>query len=113
MLDHVNKGKCKKVIASASKMQRRHAGIPVLDIKAKRREVNSLLDELHRDAKRSFVKERSHRSELLEQTVDSVTSWLNDIWTVVYEHNVDFVLAHECLLFTMNTLDQIGHGRAR
>ncbi len=94
-------------------MQRRHAGIPVLDLKAKKREVNTLLDELHRDAKRSFVKERSHRSELLDQTVDSITSWLNDIWRVVYEHNVDFVLAHECLLFTMNTLDQIGHGRAR
>ncbi|RPD55127.1 hypothetical protein L226DRAFT_554852 [Lentinus tigrinus ALCF2SS1-7] len=112
LLDQVNKGKCKKVLASASKMQRRHAGIPVLDIKAKKREVNTLLDELHRDAKRSFVKERSHRSELLEQTVESVTSWLNDIWRVVYEHNVDFALAHECLLFTMNTLDQIGHGRA-
>ncbi|TFK83254.1 hypothetical protein K466DRAFT_589876 [Polyporus arcularius HHB13444] len=112
LLDQANKGKCKKVLASASKMQRRHAGIPVLDLKAKKREVNTLLDELHRDAKRSFVKERSHRSELLDQTVDSITSWLNDIWRVVYEHNVDFALAHECLLFTMNTLDQIGHGRA-
>ncbi|KAI0751841.1 hypothetical protein C8Q80DRAFT_1159709 [Daedaleopsis nitida] len=112
LLDHVSKGKVKKVVASASRMQRRHAGIPILDLKAKQREINSLLDDLHRDAKRSFVRERSHRSDLLEQTVDSVTSWLNDIWRMVYEHNVNFMLAHRCLLFTVTTLDQIGHGRA-
>lgn len=94
-------------------MQRRHAGIPVLDLKAKQREVNALLDELHRDAKRSFVKERSHRTELIEQTVESVTSWLNDIWCIVYEHNVDFLLAHRALIFVVNVLDQIAHGRAR
>ena len=94
-------------------MQRRHAGIPTLNIKAKQREVNWLLDELHRDSKRSFVKERSNRTELLQQTVESVTCWLNDIWKIVYEHNVDFMLAHRCLLFTVNTLDQVGHGRSR
>ena len=113
LLDSASKGKRKKLFASASKMQRRHAGIPNINIKAKQREVNWLLDELHRDAKRSFVKERSHRSEILEQTVLSVTCWLNDIWRLVYEHNVDFMLAHRCLIFTVNTLDQIGHGRAR
>ncbi|KAL1939715.1 hypothetical protein VTO73DRAFT_9748 [Trametes versicolor] len=112
LLDLVSKTKCKRVLASAAKMQRRHAGIPVLDLKAKQREVNALLDELHRDAKRSFVKERSHRTELIEQTVESVTSWLNDIWCIVYEHNVDFLLAHRALIFVVNVLDQIAHGRA-
>lgn len=113
LLDSVSKGKRKKALASASKMQRRHAGIPTLDLRGKQREVNWLLDELHRDTKRSFVKERSHRSEILEQTVQSVTGWLSDIWRVVYEHNVDFMLAHRCLIYTVNTLEQIGHGRAR
>ncbi|EIW62188.1 uncharacterized protein TRAVEDRAFT_45023 [Trametes versicolor FP-101664 SS1] len=112
LLDLVSKTKRKRVLASAAKMQRRHAGIPVLDLKAKQREVNALLDELHRDAKRSFVKERSHRTELIEQTVESVTSWLNDIWCIVYEHNVDFLLAHRALIFVVNVLDQIAHGRA-
>ncbi|KAI0771684.1 hypothetical protein BD413DRAFT_693192 [Trametes elegans] len=112
LLDLVNKSKCKRVLSSAAKMQRRHAGIPVLDLKSRQREVNALLDELHRDAKRSFVKERSHRTELIEQTIESVTSWLNDIWRIVYEHNVDYMLAHRCLLFVVNVLDQIAHGRA-
>ncbi|KAM5540733.1 hypothetical protein V8D89_005764 [Ganoderma adspersum] len=111
LLDKASKGKRKRILASASKMRRRHAAIPVLDLRSKKREVNGLLDELHRDAKRSFVRERSHRNELLEQTVESVTCWLNDIWRVVYEHNVDFLLAHKCLIFTVNTIDQIGHGR--
>ncbi|KAH9936825.1 uncharacterized protein BXZ73DRAFT_89313 [Epithele typhae] len=112
LLDSTSQSKKRKILKSASRMKRRHANIPVLDIKAKKREVNSLLDELHRDSKRSFIKERSHRAELLEETVESVTSWLNDIWRVVYEHNVDFMLAHRCLLFTVNTLYQVGHGRA-
>ncbi|KAI9059066.1 hypothetical protein FKP32DRAFT_1596723 [Trametes sanguinea] len=113
LLDHVNKSKSKRVLASAAKMQRRHAGIPIIDLKSKQREVNALLDELHRDAKRSFVRERSHRTELMEQTVESVTGWLNDLWRLVYEHNVDFLLVHRCLLFVVNVLDQIAHGRAR
>ena len=94
-------------------MQRRHTGIPTINIKAKQREVNWLLDELHRSNKRSFIRERSQATELLEQTVESVTCWLNDIWRLVYEHNVDFMLAHRCLIFTVNTLDQVGHTRAR
>ena len=113
LLDQASKARRKKVLASAAKMQRRHARIPVLDLRSKQREVNALLDELHRDAKRSFVKDRSRRTELLEQTIESVTCWLNDIWRVVYEHNVDFMLAHKCLIFTINAIDQIGHGRAR
>ena len=94
-------------------MQRRYARIPVLNLRSKQREVNALLDELHRDAKRSFVKDRSRRTGLLEQTIESVTCWFNDIWRVVYEHNVDFMLAHKSLIFTINAIDQIGHGRAR
>ncbi|KAI8984817.1 hypothetical protein BD414DRAFT_489320 [Trametes punicea] len=113
LLDQVNKRRCKRVLASAAKMQRRHAGIPVIDLKSKQREVNALLDELHRDAKRSFVRERSHRTELIEQTVESVTCWLNDLWRLVYEHSVDFLLVHRCLLFVVNVLDQVAHGRAR
>ncbi|KAI0352481.1 hypothetical protein OH77DRAFT_1513254 [Trametes cingulata] len=112
LLDHVPKSKSRRVLASAAKMQRRHAGIPVIDLKAKQREVNALLDELHRDSKRAFVKERSRRTELIEQTVESVTTWLNDIWSLVYEHNVDFMLAHRCLHFIVNVLDQVAHGRA-
>ncbi|KAH9922706.1 uncharacterized protein B0H18DRAFT_1016536 [Fomitopsis serialis] len=88
-----------------------HADIPVLDLRAKRLEVNALLDELHRDSKRSFVKERSMKKELISETVDSLTNWLSDIWRVVYEHNVEFVHAHKCLLFVAGTIDHMISGR--
>jgi len=111
LLNQVHKGRSKKILSHAARLRKRHSSIPVLDLKAKRMEINALLDELHRDAKRSFVKERSNKKGLLSETVYSLTDWLNDIWTTVYEHNVDFVHAHKCLLFVAGTLDHIGNGR--
>lgn len=110
LLNLVEKGRSKKVLTYAKRLQKRHAGIPVLDLRAKAIEVNALLDELRRDAKRAFVKERSNKGELLNETIDSLTDWLNEIWSVVYEHNVDFMHAHKCLLFVADTLDRIGNG---
>ncbi|KAG6811965.1 hypothetical protein H0H92_005069 [Tricholoma furcatifolium] len=74
--------------------------MPRLDIKGKKREVNGLMEALNRDAKLSFSKDRSNRDELLSEVVDSLTCWLNDIWSVAYEFHGDFELAHKCLLLT-------------
>ncbi|KZT13272.1 uncharacterized protein LAESUDRAFT_669733 [Laetiporus sulphureus 93-53] len=112
LLNHVEKNRSKMVLARAAELKARHTGMPTLDLRSKRIEVNALLDELHRDAKRSFVKERSQRHELLNEIVDSLTDWLNDIWSVVYEHNVNFVQAHKCLLFIAGTLEHISSGRS-
>ncbi|OCH93273.1 hypothetical protein OBBRIDRAFT_339305 [Obba rivulosa] len=111
LLNSVEKPRARKVLSAATSLQRRHAKIPVLDLRAKKYEINALLDELHRDAKRSFIKDRSHRSDLLTETVDSLAEWLSDIWSVVYEHNVEFLHAHKCLLFAASTLEHIGSGR--
>ncbi|KZT74613.1 hypothetical protein DAEQUDRAFT_753988 [Daedalea quercina L-15889] len=111
LLNHVERSHWKKALSRASDFQARHADIPVLDLRAKRLEVNALLDELHRDSKRSFVKERSMKRELISETVDSLTNWLSDIWRVVYEHNVEFMHAHKCLLFIAGTLDHMISGR--
>jgi hypothetical protein len=85
--------------------------MPVLDIKAKRKEINGLLDELNRDAKRAFIKERSNKEELLHEAVESIVVWLNDVWSVAYEYNVDYSLVHRCLLLCADVLDQIGNTR--
>jgi hypothetical protein len=66
-----------------------------------------LLNELTRDAKMSFIKERSNRDELLAEIIHSLVSWLNDIWSVVYENHVNFLLAHTCLLFVADALVQL------
>jgi hypothetical protein len=55
----------------------------------------------------SFIKERSNRDELLAEIIHSLISWLNDIWSIVYENHVNFLLAHTCLLFVADALVQL------
>lgn len=66
-----------------------------------------MLKELLKDTKRSYVVDSSNRAEILEEIVGSLAMWMNDVWTVVYEHNVDFAQAHDCLLFVSATLERI------
>lgn len=114
LIDLVPKNKSKKVLAAATRLQARHKNVPTLDLRTKRKQVNALMDELNRDAKSAFIKERSNRDELLFELIDSLTSWLNAIWSVAYEHNVNFVHAHSCLLFVADVFTQLfesaGHG---
>lgn len=102
------------VIKSVTHLQSKYGGIPTLDLKGKKKELYGLLDDLARDSKRAIVRERSNREELLAEIVDSMLNWLNDIWTVVYEYNVNFDQAHACLLFvaeilsTLNSIPKMG-----
>ncbi|KAF9236903.1 hypothetical protein BU15DRAFT_63625 [Melanogaster broomeanus] len=109
LLNAVPKDRQKKATASATEMQRRYARMPSLNLKGKKSEICGLLLELSRDAKRSIVKERSRREELLSEAVDSLAQWLNDIWKVVYEYRTNFRMAHACLLFACDAMDQIGN----
>ncbi|EGO01413.1 hypothetical protein SERLA73DRAFT_85050 [Serpula lacrymans var. lacrymans S7.3] len=111
LLDLVSKDKSKKIVASASRHHKKFSQLPSLDLKAKRAEINGLLDELNRDSKRSFVKERSNVEELLMETIDSLLDWLNNIWQVVYEFRTNYSLAHTCLLFASDVLENIANAR--
>ncbi|KAF8838669.1 hypothetical protein BDN67DRAFT_67338 [Paxillus ammoniavirescens] len=108
LLDVVPKDRRKKAIAPAAEMQKRYAHMPSLNLKAKKSEICTLLLELSRDSKRSLIKERSRREELISEAVDSLAQWLNDVWKVIYEYRTNFKLAHGCLLFACDALDQIG-----
>lgn len=88
-------------------MQSKYSKAPELDLRAKKRQIGALLEDLAKDAKIAIVPERSHRDELLAEIVHSLLSWLNVIWSVVYEHNVQFVTAHRCLLFVAEALIQL------
>ncbi|KAL1743289.1 hypothetical protein HDZ31DRAFT_83529 [Schizophyllum fasciatum] len=107
MLDRVPKDHSKKVLSSAARTKARYATMPTLDLKGKRREMESVLDELTRDAKRAFVKERSARDELLEEAVDTIVGWLSDIWRAVYEFRAGFAHAHACLLWVAAAVSEI------
>jgi hypothetical protein len=109
LLDLVPKDSRNSAAASAADMHRRYARMPALNLKAKKAEIAALLLELSRDSKRALVKERSRREQLLSEAVDTLAKWLNEIWRVVFEFRTHFALAHACLLFACDALDQIGN----
>ncbi|KAG6840870.1 hypothetical protein C0991_003590 [Blastosporella zonata] len=74
--------------------------MPKLDLKGKKKEIGYLMEALHLDTKLAITKDRSNREELQAEVVDSLTSWLNDIWSVAYEFHDNYLQAHVCLLFT-------------
>lgn len=94
-----------KVINSAKEMQTRFMAIPKLDYFAKRTELEGLLNEIERDQKQSlYIKERSTREKLIEETIDSLSTWVNDIWSVIFEYQTNFRMAHQCLLLQAEIL---------
>ncbi|KAF5372000.1 hypothetical protein D9615_008131 [Tricholomella constricta] len=99
LLDSIPKEKSDHVISVASEFKTRLQPMPKLDLKSKKKEVNFLMQALSRDAKTAMTKERSNREELLAEVVDSLTDWLSDIWSVVYEFRDSYLQAHVCLLF--------------
>jgi hypothetical protein len=98
MLNLVQRDKSRKVLVAARRLRERSKKVPTLDIRVKKNEVNDLLDELEQDAKRSFVRDRSNKEEVLSEVVNSLVEWLSSIWSTMYEHKVNFAQAHSCLL---------------
>ncbi|KAF9475270.1 hypothetical protein BDN70DRAFT_865145 [Pholiota conissans] len=96
-----------QILTTATSLKRKFDEAPKLDLRAKRNEIAMLLDELMRDAKSSFIKERSNREELLSEIVDTLVGWLNPIWSTVYEHRIRFLHAHNCLVFVTDALAQL------
>ena len=96
------------VLSAAYAFQTRFSTAPTVDLKGKKKEINTLFDGLQKDSKIS-IKERSNRQELLEELFDSLTSWLNDIWSLVYEHHFGYAHAHTCLLFVADVVAKL-HG---
>ena len=111
LLDDVAPSKAKTALRAASRIKARFDAVPSLNLADKRKEIDGLLDQLDRDDRRP--KDASIADQLVPELVYSLTSWLSDIWRVVYEHNVSFLVAHHCLIFVINTIDQIGHGRSK
>ncbi|KAI0269337.1 hypothetical protein BC834DRAFT_624032 [Gloeopeniophorella convolvens] len=97
-----------KVSGAAQEMQARFAGMPKLDYLAKRTELEGMLSELEKDQKlSSYIRDRSVRVQLLEEIMDSLSTWVNDIWTVVFEYRTNFRLGHQCLLLAAETVNRM------
>ncbi|KAF8075827.1 hypothetical protein FPV67DRAFT_1776479 [Lyophyllum atratum] len=98
VLDTLPKANTDHVLSAATESQTRLRTIPKFDLKSKKKEFNHLMNALIRDSKIAITKDRSIRDELLGELVDSLTSWLNDIWSAVYEFRDNYAQAHACLL---------------
>lgn len=112
LLDAAPKERARQVFAVAAKREKRYAGMPKLEHDSWAIELNDLLLELDKDQKLSLLKDRSRRDEIIGEMVDSMIGWMNDIWSVVYEYQTNFALAHRCLLLVARTISTLSphHG---
>jgi len=111
LLNLIPKERSNRALASAARLNKTYANMPSLNLKLKKLEIATLLDELARDNKRSYVKQKSRREDLLAELIDSVIDWLNGIWIVVYEYRTNFSKAHACLLYVSQAIQEIGNAR--
>ncbi|KAJ3782775.1 hypothetical protein GGU10DRAFT_362784 [Lentinula aff. detonsa] len=100
--------KAKHVVSAATGLQKKYSHIPKIDLKGKRKEIRALLTELRRDSKRAFLKEDSSRMEIISEIIETLVSWIVDIWRLVYEHKVYFSQAHAALLYVWEVALELG-----
>ncbi|KAG5220553.1 Bifunctional epoxide hydrolase [Salix suchowensis] len=78
----------------------------------RKREIECILDHISRDSKYSLVNlERSRRNELFNEAAQTLLSWLQDVWRVVYEHSTQYETAHRCLVFAAESLVKLCESR--
>ena len=80
------------LISTASTLYSKYTHVPKLNLKVKKIEIQDLVGGISRDSKRSLVKERSNKDVLAGEVVDSLTEWLGDIWSLVFEFRVEFAV---------------------
>ncbi|KAJ4467869.1 hypothetical protein J3R30DRAFT_3662295 [Lentinula aciculospora] len=108
LLKLLPKEKARNVISAATRLQKRYSRIPNIDLKGKKKEIRSLLIDLRRDSKRAVLIEYSNRVEIFSEIIESLTTWIADIWRVVYEHKVCFYQAHLALLYVWEVILELG-----
>ncbi|KAH6884708.1 hypothetical protein BKA70DRAFT_1339328 [Coprinopsis sp. MPI-PUGE-AT-0042] len=74
------------VRATFDKLKRRAEGIPTLNIRGKQKQVDALFELLTRETKLAIFGDKNTRDEVLSEIIVTLTDWLNDIWSTVYEH---------------------------
>ncbi|KAH6890077.1 hypothetical protein BKA70DRAFT_875343 [Coprinopsis sp. MPI-PUGE-AT-0042] len=98
------------VRATFDKLKRRAEGIPILDIRGKQKQVDALFELLTRETKLAIFGDKNTRDEVLSEIIVTLTDWLNDIWSTVYEHRLQYRRAHTCLLFVAESLKHLDEG---
>jgi hypothetical protein len=77
---------------------------------AKHKQVDALFELLTRETKLAIFGDKNNRDEVLSEIIVTLTDWLNDIWSTVYEHRLQYRRAHACLLFVAESLKHLDEG---
>lgn len=90
--------------------------IPNLDVVQRSKEITYLLSQLHIDTKRSQIKMpggavSSQEKELVQELVNTLGKWMEDIWSVACEWRVGWEKAHKCLMAISKVLLPEGKGK--
>ncbi|ESK96694.1 hypothetical protein Moror_6711 [Moniliophthora roreri MCA 2997] len=96
-----------KLDSTITRLHKKYLSVPLLDLRAKKKEIRPMLVDIRRDAKRSAIHGTSNRNEILEEIVASLTQWLSEIWQAVYEHKTCFDQAHACLIYVWEVLEEL------
>ncbi|XP_006460445.1 hypothetical protein AGABI2DRAFT_203499 [Agaricus bisporus var. bisporus H97] len=107
LLDTTSSKKRDRAIKAVKRSRSRYEGIPGVNLKKKKREMQTLILMLVKDEKIGFTRERSNREEILQEAVLSISGWVSQIWTMVYEYRVNFELAHECLIYALKSVSML------
>jgi hypothetical protein len=107
LLDTTSSKKRDRVFKAVKRSHSRCDGIPDVNLRKKKREMQTLILMLVKDEKVGFTRERSNREEILQEAVLSISGWVSKIWTMVYEYRVNFELAHECLVYALKSFEML------
>lgn len=113
LLDRVSKSEAEGILLRARKTTNRYRALPKIDLGMKKVEVNNLLDDLMRLVKSRPETSHEHFDSIMYEAIESVSSWLNDVWTTAYEFGLDFVKMHSCLVFSIGVIDHIQSMKGR
>ncbi|KAL5530848.1 hypothetical protein ACEPAF_7106 [Sanghuangporus sanghuang] len=106
-LDTIPRKDAKRAIASARRIAKKAHHIPQVDVAAKKKEIEGLLDELSREAKFTPRSSGNKYDIMFLEIIESVAQWLNELWSLAFEFGLDFPRVHACLLMSMSILDQV------
>ncbi|KAL5512179.1 hypothetical protein ACEPAG_3464 [Sanghuangporus baumii] len=106
-LNTIPKKHAKRAIASARRVAKKAHHIPQVDVAAKKREIEGLLDELSRETKIYPRSSETKYDMIILEIIESVVQWLNELWSLAFEFGLDFPRVHTCLLTSMSTLDEV------
>lgn len=107
-MDAAPKSKARKQLVRSKKAVKKYAtSVKQIDLGAKKLEVNGLLDEITHAAKSYISRDERTLEVLPKEVVESVASWLNDVWSIAVEEGADYAKMHSCLLFSVGVLDHL------